>query len=109
MPRQRSKKVDGSRKSEPKPATAFVADSDGDDSESEDLEMSDIDEEEAELTRLLLGGGADFQTSGEMDLDDEKNPKKSMVGEDEGEANAEIEDMADDEVRNLSHSYIAMI
>jgi len=99
MPRQRSKKASDGRKSESKPATAFVADSEENDSESEHFGMSDIDEEEAELTRLLLGGGVELQTSGGVGLGDEEN-SENAIGEEEDEADAGIEDLADEDVRN---------
>ena len=99
MPRQPSKKANGDRKIEPKSAAKFVADSEENDSQSEHLGMSDIDEEEAELTKLLLGGGADFQTSGGMDLDEEEDPENA-IREEAGEADIGIEDLADEEVRN---------
>ena len=100
MPRQRSKKVNGDRKSEPKPAAKFDVGSEPNDSENEDLGMSDIDEEEAELTRLLLGGDAGFNTF--AGKDEEDGSENATGEEEEGEPQAGIEDLADEEVRNIS-------
>lgn len=102
MPRQRSRKTNGSRKNEPRPATKFEAEAEPESGNSDSGNgMSDIDEEEAELTRLLLGSAAEFKTPVGIDLNDDENSDHAFGEAEDGEADAGIEDLADDDVRNL--------
>ncbi|KAG9247935.1 WD40-repeat-containing domain protein [Calycina marina] len=96
MPRHsRSKKSSSSRKGEAKPAKELDADLRENGSENEGMGMSDIDEEEAALTRLLLGGDAPVKESKELDMDGIENGEN---GEKDVEKKDALEDLADDDL-----------
>ena len=100
MPRQRSKKLSSSHKTENKPIPELQRHEDEQESDNESLGILDKDEDEEELDRLVLGDGAGFmaQLGREMDVgeDGDADSGEGISEEDEsGEDGLEGVDDAD--------------
>ncbi len=102
MPRQRSKKLSASRKTEQADGSGFETQKEQIDSENESIEANEKDEEEEELDRLVLGDGTNFraQLRQHMDLDSEGEPEEGdQADEEEPEVDGSLENVDDSDVR----------
>jgi hypothetical protein len=104
MPQQRSRKNGRTRKTSSKVVINFNERSAQNDSENERMDMSDKDEEEDELERLVMGDDAGFRahlSMGNMEVNEEEEPKKEGAEEGDVEAESDLENVNDADVRTF--------
>jgi hypothetical protein len=101
MPRQRSKKLSSSRKTEEKLVTELERQEEESSSENESVEL-EKDEEELELDRLVLGDAGAFraQLGRDMDMEEDSDREDDESAEKDLEAEVGLEHLDDADVSN---------